>query len=220
MTDRIAAYYDQLAARYGNTPQAVDAPNQEALDVRYEALGDVCDLNDKRVLEVGCGHGGLGAYLTHRYPEINYRGIDISAGLISLGRQAHPELRLYQANLYDLSGSVRYDVVLAQGVLYKLRGWAEVQQMIAALYALAGEVAAFTALTLQSEQGLESAERDDPDLDEEDPGLRGRHIRSLGEYRLDPVRAFAACRRIAPRVSYRNDYRPGDALFALYRKAL
>ncbi len=194
MTD-IAAYYDQLAAQHGATPAAVDASSQEVLDARYRALGDVTDLNGKRVLEVGCGYGGLGAYLTDRYPEIDYRGIDISAQLLELGRTAHPELRLDHADLRDFPECDRYDVVLAQGIFYKTSGWAATREMITRLYALTDEVAAFTAII-------------------ERPGANG------GEYRLNAHQTLRFCRRLAPRVSYRNNYHPGDALFALYRKAL
>ncbi len=194
MTDPIAAYYDELATRHGNTPQAVDATSQEALNHRYQALGDVADMNGKRVLEVGCGHGGLGAYLTHRYPEINYRGTDVSTKLIEIGRQAHPELRLFEANVLNLAG--HYDIVLAQGIFYKLdrRRWEQTKALVAKMYALADEAAAFTAL------------------------VTWEHRPSADEYRLDPARTLAYCRTLTPRVSFRSNYHPGDALFTLRRK--
>ncbi len=191
----IAAYYDHLAAIYGHDPRAVDAPSQPALDARYQALGDVTNMNGKRVLDVGCGYGGLGAYLTHRYPKIDYRGIDISTELLTLGRQAHPEIRLFEADIHHYSGR-RYDIVLAQGIFYKLtrQRWRQTQWLIAKMYALANEVAAFTALVEW----------------EHKPGT---------EYRLDPPRTLGYCHTLSPRLSFRNDYHQGDALFALYRKA-
>ncbi len=191
----IAAYYDHLATIYGHDPRAVDAPDRRALEVRYEALGDVADLNGKRVLEVGCGYGGLGAYLTYRYPKINYRGIDISAELLAIGRQAHPELQLSEGDVMQV-WATRYDIVLAQGIFYKLtrQRWWQAQRLIAKMYSLANETVAFTALVEW----------------ERDPGV---------EYRLDPVRTLAYCKTLAPGVMFRNDYWRGDALFALYRKA-
>ncbi len=192
----IAAYYDHLAAIYGHDPRAVDAPSQPALDARYRALGDVTNMNGKRVLEVGCGYGGLGAYLTHRYPKIRYRGIDISAELLAVGRQAHPELQLSEADVMHI-WATRYDIVLAQGIFYKLtrQRWKKTQQLIAKMYALADEVCAFTALVEW----------------EHKPGA---------EYRLDPPRTLGYCHTLSPRVMFHNDYHQGDGLFALYRKAL
>ncbi len=211
----IAAYYDRLAAEHGATPAAVDASSQEALDARYRALGDVCDMNGKRVLDVGCGYGGLGAYLTGRYPEIDYLGMDISMGQLMAATKAHPELRLMSLNVLDFPTDIRCDVVLAQGIFYKLGpgAWEQTKRLIAKMYALADEVCAFTAL-VELQQGLQSAERDDPDLDQQDPCLGAGH-----EYRLDPVRALRYCGSIASGVGIRNDYRRGDALFTLYRKA-
>ncbi len=196
----IAAYYDHLAAVYGHDPRAVDAPDLKALHSRYQALGDVADMNGKRVLEVGCGYGGLGAYLTKRYPAIDYRGIDISDRLLALGWQAHPELRLWKVDVMNFIAAEIYDVVLAQGIFYKLGSgaWKQTQELIAKMYALAGEACAFTALVklLQRRRG------------------------DAYEYRLDQTRTLRYCRSLAPGVSLRTDYHPGDALFALYRKAL
>jgi trans-aconitate methyltransferase len=191
VNDRIAAYYDELAAKYGNAPQAVDAPNQVALDVRYQALGDLCDMNGKRVLEVGCGHGGLGAYLTDRYPEIDYRGIDISEGLLSLGRQAHPDLRLYHRDLSDLSDS--YDVVLAQGIFYLLDGISHASELVRRMLALADEAVAFTAVSAWKPN------------------------RQPGELHVDPIAMLQFCHALSSRVALRHDYLDGDVAFYLYR---
>ncbi len=211
----IAAYYDHLADLYGHDPRAVDAPDQESLGVRYQALGDVCDMNRKSVLEVGCGYGGLGAYLTERYPEIDYRGIEISSGLLMLGREAYPELRLYGGELLALQSANPYDVVLAQGIFYKLshHPWEKSKRLIAKMYALAGEVSAFTAL-IDLEKGFQAGERDDPELHDHDPGLGAAH-----EYRLDAARTRDYCRSLSGLMTYRDDYHRGDALFTLHRKA-
>lgn len=194
VTDRIASYYDQLAARFGNSPRAVDAPNQHALDVRYRVLGDVTDMNGKSVLEVGCGHGGLGAYLTSRYPGIRYTGIDVSAGLLELGAQAHPDLDIYRADLADIYASA--DVVVAQGIFYLRRGYDDVKQLLRQMFALAGEAVAVTAISRWMRDGYRSS-----------------------EFRVDPPTLLEICHRdITPNVVLRHDYHPGDVAVYLYRK--
>jgi trans-aconitate methyltransferase len=190
----IANYYDRLAATHGHTPQAVDAPDQAALDVRYQALGDVTDMNGKTVLDVGCGYGGLGAYLTHRYPNIDYHGIDISQGLIDLGREAHPELTLTLRDLLDLADAPSYDVVIAQGIFYRLESTEAPSTMVRRMFTIAREAVAFTSLSTWKPH------------------------RAAGELHIDPADTLKFCRRLTSRVVLRHDYHPGDLAIYLYKE--
>lgn len=196
MSEAIAAYYDRLAAAHGNTPQAVDAPTAQALEARHAALAQVADMNWKRVLEVGCGHGVLGAYLTSRYPDITYRGIDISAGLLAVGRQARPELDLRHLNLMELDPGRRFDVVVAQGIFYKLGrdAWAKTRLLVEKMWLHADEAVAFTAVSTW------------------------RPTFQAGEFYVNPVTMLDFCWTLTPRVVLRHDYHPGDVCFYLYRK--
>lgn len=195
-TRRIAAYYDDLARRYGTAPQAVDASSQEALDVRYRVLGDAIDLSGKSVLEVGCGFGGLGAYLRGRFRDVDYTGIDVSEELVAAGRREHPELRLDVSDLLDLEAEPRYDAVVAQGVFYLLgsRAQAKAERLIEKMWALASECVAFTTLSAWATSPADAE-----------------------EFRADPVRLLDYCRTLTTRLQLRHDYHPGDVAIYLYR---
>src|SRR3954470_21351285 len=118
---RIAEYYDGLVDAYGHDPRAVDASSQASLEVRYAALCAVTQLTGKRVLEVGCGFGDLGAFIRERFEDVTYRGVDLSPRMVQEGRRVHPGLDLDVANVLELPPEPRYDVVLAQGIFYLLR---------------------------------------------------------------------------------------------------
>ena len=192
---RIAAYYDALAAAHGTGPQAVDASSQESLELRYRVLGDAIDFDGKSVLDVGCGFGGLGVHLTERYADVDYSGIDISEGLVAAGRHAHPELRLEVGDVLEMPPAQRFDAVLAQGIFYLLGDEAEAkaERLIAAMWALAVECVAFTALSSWATGAV------DPQ-----------------EFRVDPARLLNYCRTLTPRVVLRHDYHPGDVALYLY----
>jgi SAM-dependent methyltransferase len=194
---RIAQYYDALVARYGDDPRSVDAPSPEALEVRYRALAEVAPLSGKSVLEVGCGFGGLGHYLRARHEDVRYTGIDVSPGLIRLGREVHPELELREDDLLELEGEALHDVVLAQGIFYLLGEGAEArtQELVERMFRLAREAVAFSAISTW-------AARQDPD-----------------EYRVDPVRLLEFVQHLTGFVVLRHDYHPGDVTFYLYRRS-
>jgi SAM-dependent methyltransferase len=193
---RIAAYYDRRVDQFGHDPRAVDASSQASLDVRYAALCAVTDLGGKRVLEVGCGFGDLGAYIHERHERVRYRGIDLSPRMVEEGRRVHPGLDLEVANVLALPAAQDYDVVLAQGIFYLLRDdpEARVRALVERMFALASEAVALTAISTW-------AAEPDPD-----------------EFQLDPAVALSIGRSLTKAVVLRHDYHPADLTLYLYRR--
>jgi SAM-dependent methyltransferase len=189
---RIGAYYDRLVNAYGHSPLACDASAESSLAIRYRVLSEVSDLTDKRVLEVGCGFGDLGAHLVNRYAGVSYCGIDVSGRMIEVGRSVHPTLDLRHADVLDWDPVDEYDVVLAQGIFYLLGQDAEAKtsQLISRMFELAGEALAFCTISSWATKG--------------DPG----------EFRPDPLRTVAFCKQLTTRLVLRHDYLPND--FAIY----
>ena len=54
--------------------------------------------NDK-VLDVGCGCGGLGLALNERYNIINYTGIEINSQAVSLAKNKFPQLNIIEGDI-------------------------------------------------------------------------------------------------------------------------
>jgi SAM-dependent methyltransferase len=194
---RIAGYYDELVDRYGHDPRAVDASSADALEARYRSLAEVTPLAGKTVLEVGCGFGDLGAYVTGREDNVTYRGIDVSRRMIDVGREVHPRLDLREANVLDLDDRERYDVVLAQGVFYLLgeRAEAKMHDLLVKMFQLAREAVGVSAISTWSDRAAET-----------------------GEYRVDPVALLAYARSLTTSVALRHDYHPGDVTLYLYKR--
>lgn len=186
MTD-IPEYYDNLIQLHGASHKALDASSQESLDIRYRILSEVCDMNGKKVLEVGCNFGALGKYLTEKYPTMEYVGIDISEKAIELGHKENPGLNLRHCSLENHIG--KYDVVVAQGIFYKLDNVEDMVPMIEQMIGMAEEAVAFC--------GIDTFGEGD-------------------ETRIDPI---ALSRWFCMGVPFvmRRDYLPGDTTFYLYR---
>ena len=206
MTD-IARFYDRLADKHGATPKAVDAYGQNSLNARYEVLSEVCHLDGRSVLDVGCNYGGLGAYLRDRgrLSETNYTGIDISKKAIEVGKKENPDLNLNYADLetywpMDIltGGQKQFDVVLAQGIFYKLpntpEGGAKIIELISHLARLSKFALAFTSVW-----------------------HGGRPDKIPGVNWLEPAPILAFLLTMTPWVSLKTDYMdPDDADFCCY----
>jgi SAM-dependent methyltransferase len=189
---RIGAYYDRLVDTHGHSPLACDASTGSSLEVRYRVLSDVVDLTDKRVLEVGCGFGDLGAYVVDRFSGVSYLGIDVSERMIEVGRSVHPTLDLRHADVLDFDPAESCDVVLSQGIFYLLGEDAEPKMttLIARMFDLASEALAFCTISAWAQRG--------------DPG----------EFRPDPLRTLEFCRQLTTSLVLRHEYLPND--FAVY----
>jgi trans-aconitate methyltransferase len=74
-----------------------------------------------RVLEIGVGEGFLSGYLSERFPEKSFTGLDLAEhDLVNL-RQKFPRIDARQGSIYDLSGlEPPYDLVLCCEVLEHL----------------------------------------------------------------------------------------------------
>lgn len=53
------------------------------------------------VLDTGCAAGGFSNVWRHFQPAINYVGVDVSAALVEVARQVHPDLEFHQGNCAD-----------------------------------------------------------------------------------------------------------------------
>ncbi|MBV8906703.1 MAG: GNAT family N-acetyltransferase [Acidobacteriia bacterium] len=194
--ERIATFFNRLVDLHGYSPQALDTSSAGVIQPRYEVLGNIADLRGRRVLDVGCGFGDLGAFLLSRWGDtVDYTGIDISARMIEVGRTANPGLRLVTGDLMDLPAEPQFDVVLAQGIFYLLEDNAEKRffDMIARMYSLAKVAAGFCTIS-------NWAERQQP-----------------REFYADPLRTLDFCRGLTPILSFRHDYLPNDFSVFLYR---
>jgi SAM-dependent methyltransferase len=70
-------------------PLAVsDEPNRYCIQL-YHRTATQADLSGKRVLEVGCGHGGGASYLTRTLHPASYTGLDLNAAGIAFCRKKH-----------------------------------------------------------------------------------------------------------------------------------
>lgn len=73
----IFAYHRYMIALHGNQgTAALGWRDRESQVVRFDALAAIADLNDHTVLDAGCGHADLRAYLHQLYPTVTYCGVE------------------------------------------------------------------------------------------------------------------------------------------------
>jgi 2-polyprenyl-3-methyl-5-hydroxy-6-metoxy-1,4-benzoquinol methylase len=75
----------------------------------------------QRVLEVGVGEGFISGYLSERFPEKEFVGVDINAEDIAKLREKFPKIEAHTGNIYNLSFlEGEFDIVICAEVLEHL----------------------------------------------------------------------------------------------------
>jgi SAM-dependent methyltransferase len=192
---RVAAYYDELVERHGDSARSCDYGDPRSQIARFEVLAAVAPLEGRRILDVGCGLGHFADFLAARYSDFAYVGVDLSSRMIELGREAHPGLDLRAANILteDLG---EFDVVTASGVFYLLgeQGPQLMKRLVSRMYAHARVAAAWNSLSAWASDQQE------------------------GEFYADPLEAVRVARSLTPWVTMRHDYHPRDFTIYAYRE--
>jgi SAM-dependent methyltransferase len=117
--------------------QALGWKNFYSQQARFDMLEGIGDMNDCSVLDVGCGHGDLRAYLDDKYPKMRYLGIDQMEDFldIAIDRCANfPETSFFLGDYYvaKLPG---VDYVIACGALsYRRSKPGSIYQVITKLF--------------------------------------------------------------------------------------
>lgn len=115
--ENIKKQYQEKFKKYGVDPKSLFWVTRGAAHQRFRQIWAEIDFNGKSVLDIGCGFGELGKFLTKRFRDVSYTGIDIVPEFIREGKKLYPYLNLMVADY--LSGSLggKFDVVVASGVL-------------------------------------------------------------------------------------------------------
>jgi SAM-dependent methyltransferase len=199
-------HYERCLAAAGVTPEGVDWPNGQDLEVRFATQLAVLEAVPPgpglpMLLDLGCGPGLLLDYLaaTGRAGQVAYRGIDISASMVEAARRRWPSKSFEVRDLLaDPLPPNSADVVVMNGVLTERQGIprdrmvAMAEAIVTAAFRAARHGIAFNAMSRHVDW-----ERDDLfhwGFDEVAAFLRRdltRHIAFRADYGLFEFTAFA-----------------------------
>jgi len=104
-----------------NSPEAAHWKGKGKTWLRFQILTEIDDLNNKIILDFGCGNGLLLDFLRERNMNCEYYGWDISKRMIEVAKKRHPEAKFKVCNIIreELSAYDKFfDYVLVSGLFY------------------------------------------------------------------------------------------------------
>src|SRR4030067_1155321 len=85
----VISVFNRKLLLHGDRPEAVGWSSKGQI-LRHQAMLDVGDINNSKILDFGCGKGDFYRFLDERGIHIKYTGFDINEKLISLAKEKYP----------------------------------------------------------------------------------------------------------------------------------
>ena len=116
----IFRFHDQLIKQFGIASNAALGWNEPAgQEARFKILSGIGMLNGHSVLDAGCGHADLFAYLVKLYPQLRYYGIEQIPGILQVAVEQYihlPAVHLFEGD-FTAEGLPEVDYTIACGSL-------------------------------------------------------------------------------------------------------
>lgn len=115
--DKISSVYRDLFRKHGYSPKSLGWDKGKQF-LRFHQLTSDWDMNDARILDVGCGFGDFINYLHHtNIADFSYTGIDLVDEFIAEGKQRYAADKIFmiQGNFLTLKIEDSFDYAIASG---------------------------------------------------------------------------------------------------------
>jgi len=188
--------YQNGLDRYGESPLALHWTDYRSMAIRFKNLIKDLDVEDKTILDAGCGMGDLLPYLYSKADNFKYLGVDINSGFIDIAKKRYENHRFEVGNPFSGKFGQQFDLVVTSGVMnINVKNWQSNRKtMIKNLFALSREALAFNMA-----------------------GNFGKRPRDnlIAYANIDEIVDF--CKNLTTKVTVRADYLPDDFTVTMFR---
>lgn len=195
-TKSLIDFYEQNIKTHGGGFGSVAWGSKESQEKRFVVLAQIDDLNQLKILDVGCGLGDFYGWLKARNIDIHYEGIDITPSMIQEAKKKYPGVRFkVQDILKEKEIDATFDYIFASGIFNRKipEHHSFVSNTIIRMFDLCRRGIAFNIMS-------EKADFMEPE-----------------EYYADPGEMLNICLGLSRKVILRHDYMPHDFTVYIYK---
>lgn len=189
--------YEKSLKLYGPGPKALLWWDYRSMAIRFRELVADVPVENKHIMDAGCGMGDLLPYLYAKSSNFKYIGLDTHTHFIDIARHRYEGHDFKVADPFNDKVGM-YDVVLSSGVMNSnVAGWREKRRkMIKSLFSQTGEVLAFNMAG----------------------GLKPPRDDTLIAY-ADAREIFDFCKTLTSRVILRSGYLKKDFTIVMFKQS-
>jgi len=109
---KVRNFYNKRLAKIGNDIKSIGWGSKKNQFLRFELLTRNINLNNKKILDFGCGFGDLYIFLKKKFKYINYNGYDISNAIILNNKNKFSKINFFG----EIKLIEKYDYIICSGV--------------------------------------------------------------------------------------------------------
>jgi len=116
----IIELYESRLKKHGMSVKTMGWRDKKQQYLRFRLISEIGAINNRSVLDVGCGFGDLYDYLRKNRLKVEYTGYDLAPGIIATAKKTRPkEVTLEVKDILKDTVRKKYDYVVASGILNK-----------------------------------------------------------------------------------------------------
>jgi len=185
---------------FGVSHKSLQWKSKGAAHQRFRQFWAEIDFDNKNVLDVGCGFGELGNFLTKRYKYVTYKGVDIMPEFIENGKKIYPSLDLEVADYFNHPKGELYDTIICSGALNSNLGTEKENRLF--------RENAIETMFLHTTNLLAF------NMSGGHPSLKNSKENNI--YYSDSLEILKYCMTLTRRVIFRQNYHPSDFTIFMY----
>lgn len=137
--------YKAAFEQHGESSKALHWTSYKSVAARYRQLVNDLELDNKSILDAGCGMGDLLPYIYAKTTNFQYLGVDITPEFINIAKRRYYGHEFQVADPFGGEFTKRFDVIVSSGVLNSNKpNWLEERKrMIRQLFELSNEAVSF-----------------------------------------------------------------------------
>ena len=117
--EEIIQLYENRLKECGECIQTVGWKDKEQQELRFKILSEIGNLQNTKILDVGCGFGDFYNYLVKKKIKVDYTGFDIAPNILKVAKKNHPNLNFEVKDILTENVDDNFDYVFASGILNK-----------------------------------------------------------------------------------------------------
>ena len=192
----IKNFYDINVIKYKQSYKQNGWGQKKSQQLRFKVFTDIDNLNQRKILDLGCGTGDLKSFFQKKKIKVNYTGLENNESMINVLKKK--KIRYIKSSIFDLKKfkSNLYDFILMSGALNipVKNQETKISQLLKNSFRIAKKGVALNFLSIYSNKI------------------------NKNEFYADPVKIFNMSKKICKKVVLRHDYLPHDFTIILYKK--